>query len=187
MTSPHHSPSWNNCQNNYRLIGIDPGSHQLGWGVIEWRDHRFRAIGAGVIRLQGSDLSKRLLLAEEAIEEALQTYHPQVLVVEDVFHHRYPKATIHLAHVRGIVLLCAEKGGIKVFSYPPSVVKQTIGGRGNIGKEQLAKMVSTVLGLPTPLPPDAADALALALTHAISLPARHKMSFQKQVEEHSFG
>lgn len=148
-----------------RVLGIDPGSRRLGWGVVERRGPQLTAIAAGILALSPSDpLEQRLAEVHAAIEALIEAHGPHAVAVEDVFYARFPRAAIQLAHVRGVVLLAATQAERPVASHPPALVKRTVAGRGAADKAQVARMVAATLRLPKPPPADAADALAIAIT-----------------------
>lgn len=149
-----------------RVLGIDPGTRRLGWGVVERRGAARAAVAAGVVSLRASEaLEVRLAKVHAALEEIVSTYSPSVLAVEDIFYAEFPAAAIKLGHVRGVVLLVGAQQGLEVASYPPALVKRSLAGRGAAEKSQVARMVAAALGLRAAPPADAADALAVALVH----------------------
>ncbi len=148
------------------MLGVDPGSRRLGWGVVERRGARLGALAAGVLKLDEKEpLELRLEAIYRSLAEIIDTYQPSVLAVEDIFYAQFPAAAIKLGHVRGVVLLIGAQRGLEVTSYPPALVKRTLVGRGAADKAQVARLVAATLGLKRPPPSDAADALAVALTH----------------------
>jgi crossover junction endodeoxyribonuclease RuvC len=152
-----------------RVLGIDPGTRKLGWGVVERRGAKLAPIAAGVVALPAREpLATRLAQAFDAIEAILEDHAPTVVAVESVFYARFPSATIQLAHVRGVALLVAERRGLAIAEYAPALVKRTVAGRGAAEKVQVARVVAATLGLRSPPPADAADALAIAITHLSS-------------------
>lgn len=149
-----------------RVLGVDPGTRRLGWGVVERRGAKLVGVAAGVLRLPEKEaLERRLETVHRALGEAIDTYAPTVLAVEDIFYAEFPAAAIKLGHVRGVVLLVGAQRGLEVASYPPALVKRTIAGRGAAEKIQVARLVTATLGLRAVPPSDAADALAVAITH----------------------
>lgn len=148
-----------------RVLGIDPGSRRLGWGVVERHGPRLTARAAGVLQLDPAEpLELRLVEVHDAISTLLEEHQPDTVAVEDVFYARFPRAAIQLAHVRGVILLAAAQHEREVVSHPPALVKRTIAGRGAADKAQIARMVAATLRLGKAPPSDAADALAIALT-----------------------
>jgi crossover junction endodeoxyribonuclease RuvC len=149
-----------------RVIGIDPGTRHLGWGVLESVGTRILHQAHGVI-----DVDERLSLAERLVEidtalEAVITEHaPEVGAVEGLFFAKDAQSAAKLGHARGVVLLRLARAGLPIREYPPALVKKTVVGRGAAEKRQVAMVVTSILRLPAPPRSDAADALAIALTH----------------------
>jgi crossover junction endodeoxyribonuclease RuvC len=149
-----------------RVLGIDPGTRRLGWGVVEPRGPQLVAVAAGVVKLPEAEaLATRLAKVHDALAEIIETYGPATLAVEDIFYAEFPAAAIKLGHVRGVVLLVGAQRELEVASYAPALVKRTIAGRGAADKAQIGRLVAAKLGLRAPPPTDAADALAVAITH----------------------
>jgi len=147
-------------------LGIDPGTLNLGWGVVEREGNRLRHVAHGVVRLKpGAALAHRLVDIAEALSEVISVHKPVVGSVESLFFHKDAQAASKLGHARGVVLLCLARANVDVFEYPPARVKRTLVGHGQADKRQMALMVRAVLGLAEPPASDAADALALAITH----------------------
>ena len=149
-----------------RVLGIDPGTRRLGWGVVERRGGKLVAIAAGVISLSPRDpLPLRLEVACTAIEALVEDHAPRAMAIEGVFYAKFAAAAIQLAHVRGVALLIAQQRGLAIAEYAPALVKRTVAGRGAADKTQLGRIVAATLGLRAPPPVDASDALAIAITH----------------------
>jgi crossover junction endodeoxyribonuclease RuvC len=147
-------------------LGIDPGTLHLGWGVVERRQSKLVHIAHGVIdQAGGAPLASRLHGIAEALERVIREHAPAVGSVETLFFHKDAQAAAKLGHARGVVLLCLERAGVAIAEYPPARVKQTVVGSGRADKRQVASMVRAVLSLDELPPLDAADALALAITH----------------------
>jgi crossover junction endodeoxyribonuclease RuvC len=152
-----------------RVLGIDPGTRVLGWGVVERRGGKLSAIAAGVVRMDPkAPLAERLAHAFEQVEAMIEDHAPDFVAVEDVFYAKFPNAAIKLGHIRGVVLLAAARAERSVSEWPPALVKRTVAGRGAADKKQMARVVAASLSLRTPPPSDAADALAIAITHLAS-------------------
>jgi crossover junction endodeoxyribonuclease RuvC len=152
-----------------RVLGIDPGTRRLGWGVVERRGAKLVAIAAGVVVLSPKDpLAQRLAEACAALEAIVEDHAPAVVAIEGVFFAKYAAAAIQLAHVRGVALLVAEQQGLVIAEYAPALVKRTVAGRGAADKAQIGRVVAATLGLRAPPPVDASDALAVAITHLSS-------------------
>ena len=149
-----------------KVIGIDPGTRHLGWGVIEWQNSRLSHVASGTIHTDTScELALRLLQIDEELESVLETHTPSQAAVETLFFHKDPQAAAKLGHARGVVLLALARQGIVIGEYQPARVKRTLAGRGQADKRQVALMVRAVLKLEKLPGEDATDALALAITH----------------------
>lgn len=150
-----------------RILGIDPGTLRTGWGVVETSGSRLIAVDAGVIRTRAkAPLADRLLAIHRGLVDLITDHAPDHVAVEDIFFAKHANAALKLGHVRGVALLTAAQAGIEVTAYPPALVKKTLTGRGRADKDQIARIVAAILGLRDPPAPDAADALAIAVTHA---------------------
>jgi crossover junction endodeoxyribonuclease RuvC len=147
-------------------LGIDPGTLHLGWGVVARRQSKLVHIAHGVIdQAAGAPLPARLQGIAEALDLVIREHAPAVGSVETLFFHKDAQAAAKLGHARGVVLLCLARAGVAIAEYPPARVKQTVVGSGRADKRQVASMVRAVLSLDEVPPLDAADALALAITH----------------------
>ncbi len=149
---------------------MDPGTADTGYGVIETGpDHVARLIECGVIRTRpGDPLAARLLTIHDGLGELIARHRPDAVAVEDIFYAKNVRTTVVLGHARGVVLLAAEAAGIPIGEYTPAVVKQTVVGRGAAQKAQVGYMVAKLLRLAAPpSPADAADGVAVALTHLL--------------------
>ena len=150
-----------------RVLGIDPGSETLGWGVVDGSGQRYALVGFGTVRSdRRQQFSKRLLNIYDAVADIMAEHSPDVLSVEDTFYAVNVGVALKLGQVRGLMLLLAEQRGIRIAEYAPRLVKQTVVGYGNAEKQQVQEMVKILLAMKTvPTPHDAADALALAICH----------------------
>jgi crossover junction endodeoxyribonuclease RuvC len=150
-----------------RVLGIDPGSETLGWGVVDGRGSRYELVGFGTVKSNPKHaFSKRLHNIYEGVAEVMAEHSPDVLSVEDTFYAVNVGVALKLGQVRGIMLLLAEQRGMDIAEYAPRLVKQTVVGYGNAEKQQVQHMVKTLLGMKVlPTPHDAADALAIAICH----------------------
>lgn len=150
-----------------RVLGVDPGTRCTGWGLVERNGSRLAGVEAGVVRTDAkASLETRLRTVYDGLVEVLGRLAPDAVAVEDVFYAKHASAAIKLGHVRGVTLLAAANAELEVFSYPPALVKRTVAGRGRADKEQLGRLVVTVLGWREVPAADATDALAVAITHA---------------------
>lgn len=149
------------------LLGLDPGLQSTGWGVIEAQGNRLRHIANGQVRSQASDgLPKRLVQLYEALEAVIAEYRPASAAVEETFVNQNPQSTLKLGQARGVVLLVGARSGIEVAEYAARFVKKAVVGVGNADKDQIHAMVKRLLPGAEIVGPDAADALAIAITHA---------------------
>lgn len=153
-----------------KVLGIDPGTATVGYGVVErGRDaaRMLRLVECGIIRTGPKDsLARRLQIIHEGLTELLQRHQPDVLAVEGIFYATNVRTTVVLGHARGVILLAGEEAGVMVAEYSPALVKKSVVGRGAARKPQVGYMVAKLLKLEAPpSPPDAADAVAVALTH----------------------
>lgn len=147
-------------------LGIDPGTRNLGWGVVARRGNRLTHVGHGIIRLNANDpLATRLTHIERGLDDVLAEYRPTVSSVESLFFHKDAQAAAKLGHARGVVLLSLARAGLQVFEYAPAKVKRTVAGGGRADKRQVALMMQALLSLERLPASDATDALALAVTH----------------------
>ncbi len=151
-----------------RILGIDPGTGILGFGVIEASGGQARLVDAGVIRTPvHEDDAVRLQTIFEELTDIIASAAPTVMSVEKLFFAQNVTTAITVAQARGVVLLCGQLAGMEIFEYTPLQIKMAITGYGRADKKQMQEMVRVILGLQTvPKPDDAADALAAALTHA---------------------
>ena len=150
-----------------RVLGIDPGSETLGWGVVDGSGTRYSAVDFGVVRSNTrTSFSKRLAGLYDRVGELMAEHSPDVLSIEDTFYAVNVSVALKLGQVRGTMLLLAEQRGLGIAEYAPRLIKQTVTGYGNADKAQVGQMVKALLGLKTvPTPHDAADALAIAICH----------------------
>lgn len=151
-----------------RIIGIDPGTGILGFGVIDIEKSKPRLVDAGVIRTPvKTDDALRLQSIYNELSEIIAETKPQTMAVEKLFFARNVTTAMSVAQARGVVLLSAMQAGLTIHEYTPLQIKMAITGYGKADKEQMQEMVRMHLGLATvPKPDDAADALAAALTCA---------------------
>ncbi len=152
------------------IVGIDPGTAIMGYGVIEQQGHVLKAVTYSCWRTPaGMPLSERLLSLYHGIRTLLHEFKPDCLAVEELFFNRNTTTALAVGHARGIVLLAAAEQGIPVYEYTPLQVKQAVVGYGKADKVQIQHMVRALLGLQEiPKPDDTADALAIAICHAHS-------------------
>ena len=149
-----------------RVLGIDPGLRNLGWGVIEAEGSRLRHVANGVVHSSGADLALRLLSLHTALSEILRLYAPDAAAVEQTFVNKDAVATLKLGQARGIALLVPAQFGLEVGEYAPNAVTKTVVGVGHADKSQVEHMVKMQLPGVVITGPDATDALAIAMCHA---------------------
>ncbi len=152
------------------VLGIDPGTAALGYGVVERTGSRLRAVDFGCITTSADQsLPERLLIIHEAITEVIATHQPDIMGVERLFFSRNAQTAFGVGQARGVVLLAAAQAGVAVREATPNEIKLAVTGYGAADKEQVGRMVSVILGLDAvPTPDDTADALACAIATANS-------------------
>lgn len=153
------------------VLGIDPGSRFLGYGLVSWRGNRALHVASGVVRADGkSPLPQRLGTIFTELQRVVNVYRPDAIAVEGVFTHKNARSALILGHARGVALLLADQAGLAVHEYAPARVKKSVGAGGNDSKGAVARMVERLLQLDAPLErEDAYDALAVALCHVHQL------------------
>lgn len=154
-----------------RILGIDPGTGILGFGVIDHEPRKAVMVDAGVIRTKvHQPESERLLTIFDSLQEIVKLTKPSVVSVEKLFFSRNVTTAMSVAQARGVVLLVAQQHSLPIFEYTPNQIKQSLTGFGNADKKQIQEMVKILLNLQqVPKPDDCADALAAALTHAATI------------------
>jgi crossover junction endodeoxyribonuclease RuvC len=153
------------------ILGIDPGTAALGYGVVERNGGRLRGVDHGcVVTSPDLPLGERLLAIHEALHELIQMHEPAVVAVERLYFSRNAQTAMAVGHARGVVLLAAAETGRPVREATPNEVKSAVAGYGAADKEQVSRMVQLVLGMSArPTPDDASDALAIAICIANGL------------------
>ncbi len=161
-------------------LGIDPGTRNLGWGVVRREGTRLIHLAHGVIRMNGEwELARRLEKLFSELEEVVATYRPEVGSVEGIFFDKNPQSAAQLGHARGVVLLVLQRGGLLVREHAPARVKRTLTGNGQAEKDQVAQMVTAILKLESQPASDAADALAIAMTELRTDPRSHALNRER--------
>lgn len=155
-----------------RVLGIDPGLRNMGWGVIAVDGSRLRPIASGVIQTDGGDMGARLVRLYRGLCAVIAAHSPDAASVEQTFVNKDAVGTLKLGQARGIALLAPAEAGIAVGEYAPNAVKKAVVGVGHAGKEQVQHMVRVQLPGVVFDSPDAADALAIAICHARHLQGR---------------
>ena len=154
-----------------RIIGIDPGTGILGFGVIDFIKGKVSLVDAGVIRTPvKEDAAVRLETIYDELSQIIKETKPDHISVEKLFFAQNVTTAMTVSQARGVVLLCAQQSKLEIYEYTPLQIKQAMTGYGRADKNQIQEMVRVILGLKvTPKPDDAADALAAAITHSMSL------------------
>lgn len=160
-----------------RILGVDPGTARVGWGVVEEHKGKVAALRFGCIETKRTEKPEdRLQEIFDSLRLVLREEKPDVMALEELYFATNAKTVIPVAQSRGIILLAASQARVPVVSYTPLVAKQTITGSGRAEKQQVQRMVTKLLKLSTiPKPDDTADALAIALTHAYSYRTKEKI------------
>lgn len=156
------------------VLGIDPGLSRCGYGVLESTGRRAEAVAIGVIRTPPHEpLPQRLARLQVELRGLVREYRPEVVAIERVFFQTNVRTAMGVAQASGLAMAEAANAGAEVVEYTPNQIKEAVGGWGAASKEQMQRMVQTLLGLPTlPSPADAADAAAVALCHLAHAPMR---------------
>ena len=158
-----------------KVLGIDPGTAVLGYGLVEGGPGiPARLVECGVLRTGARDsLADRLRLIHGELTSLVARLEPDAMAVEGIFHGRNVRTTVVLGHARGVILLTGAAAGLTIAEYAPAAVKRTVVGRGAATKPQVGYMVAQLLRLKAaPKPADAADAVAIALTHLLTVGMR---------------
>jgi crossover junction endodeoxyribonuclease RuvC len=164
-----------------RILGIDPGTARMGYGVIDSEGTRLRAVTYGCIETPAhTPAGERLKTIFHSLGRLIAQTQPQVMVIEELFMGRNTTTAISVGQARGVALLAAVEAGLETAEYTPMQVKQAVVGYGRAEKGQVQEMVRLLLGLAErPRPDDAADALALAITHAHATPMLARVPFHR--------
>ena len=150
-----------------RILGLDPGLRNTGWGVIEVEGSQLHFVACGTVKSDEKFmLADRLRQLFDGLSEVVHLYQPQEAAVEETFVNKDARATLKLGQARGIAMLVPARAGLRIAEYAPNLVKKTVVGSGHAEKQQIHMMVKVLLPKSDAKSPDAADALALALTHA---------------------
>jgi crossover junction endodeoxyribonuclease RuvC len=156
-----------------RILGVDPGLRNTGWGLIEQSGSRLLYLACGSIRTgTGVDLAERLALIHRELTRLIEERLPVEGAVEETFVNRDPQSALKLGQARGVALAALALGGLRVAEYSANLIKKTVVGVGHAEKEQVAMMVRMLLPQSEARTPDAADALAVAICHAQHRAAR---------------
>jgi crossover junction endodeoxyribonuclease RuvC len=150
-----------------RILGIDPGLRRTGWGMVEIAGNRLGFIACGSVSTRDDDaLAARLLAIHDGLMRILEEFRPDEAAVEVTFVNKDAKATLKLGQARGVAMVVPARAGLTVAEYAPNLVKKSIVGAGHGDKAQVRMMIGVLLPKADPSSDDAADALAIAVTHA---------------------
>jgi len=150
-----------------RILGIDPGLRRTGWGMVEIAGNRLGFIACGSVSTRDDDtLAARLLAIHDGLMRILEEFRPDEAAVEATFVNKDAKATLKLGQARGVAMVVPARAGLTVAEYAPNLVKKSIVGAGHGDKTQVRMMIGVLLPKADPSSDDAADALAIAVTHA---------------------
>ncbi len=150
-----------------RILGIDPGLRRTGWGLVEADGNRLIYVACGSLETsERDDLGVRLVAIHDGLAKVIEEFRPDEAAVENTFVNTNAAATLKLGQARGIAMLVPARAGLVVCEYAPNVVKKTVVGAGHADKVQIRMMIGVLLPKSDPQSEDAADALAIAITHA---------------------
>ena len=160
-----------------RILGLDPGLGTTGWGLIQAEGNRLSHIANGQLKTDPSaPLPRRLAALADQLEALIAEQRPDAAAVEEVFVNKNPQSTLKLGQARGVVIMTAARSGIDVGEYAARLVKKAVVGVGNAEKAQVHAMVARLLPGVKVAGPDAADALAVAITHAHHLATARRIA-----------
>lgn len=149
-----------------RVLGIDPGLNATGWAVLERLRGRNRLVASGVVRTTTkASMAERLGLIHAGVAAVIAQHQPEGAAIEQVFQHKSSESALRLGHARGVAMVALHQGGLAIGEYNPGTIKKSVAGNGRAGKPEIQRLVAALLGLDKPLPQDASDAAAIALTH----------------------
>lgn len=154
-----------------RILGIDPGTAIVGYSIVDYKENKINLIKYGcVFTDKNLPMEDRLLQIFNELEEIIDLYAPQFMTIEELFFFKNNKTIISVGQARGVIILAGKKNNLQIESYTPLQVKMGITGYGKADKKQVQLMVQKILKLDEiPKPDDAADAIAVAITHINSL------------------
>ncbi len=149
-----------------RVLGIDPGTHRLGAGILDAEGNRYKLVDAEVVRAKSTlPIEERLYFMFENLRRLIKEFQPDVLVLESLFFAKDIQAVVRIGEARACAMLAAREMKLPVFEYAPTAVKQSVTGNGRATKEQVQFMVTKLLNLKEAPYADSADALAIAICH----------------------
>lgn len=170
------SPSAGPSGDAVRVLGLDPGLRHTGWGVVDVRGNRLTYVADGTVHTDAAlSLADRLAQLHDGLLGVIEAWAPAEAAVEETFVNVNPASTLKLGMARGVVLLVPARAGLAVSEYPASLVKKSVVGAGQAGKEQVGAMVRRLLPGCLAETADAADALAIAICHAHHAQTRRRL------------
>lgn len=150
-----------------RILGLDPGLCNLGWGIVDWDETKLSFVACGTIKSQSDEtMGQRLAALFAGLERVLGEWAPEEAAAEETFVNGNARSALKLGQARGVALLVPARLGLSVAEYAPNTVKKTVTGAGHADKAQIRAMIAYLLPKASPQTVDAADALAIAITHA---------------------
>ena len=159
-----------------RVLGIDPGLRNMGWGLIDVAGSRITHVANGIAHSTGDDLAMRLLSLHDQLAAMIALHRPTEAAVEQTFVNKDRVGTLKLGQARGIALLVTAQAGLTIGEYAPNAIKKAVVGVGHADKVQIAHMVKLQLPGVKLAGPDAADALAIAICHAHHLQSANRLN-----------
>ena len=158
------------------ILGLDPGTVVTGFGLIEENGSRLSHIDNGGIHPpRKADLSEKIFFIHEKVVDLIRNHNPDAIAIEDIFVAKNVSSTLKLGHARGAAMVAASRSLLPIFEYSANQVKLAVTGYGHAGKEQIQKMVKSLLKLPEKAFSDASDALAVAICHSNSYRLQQKV------------
>ncbi|WP_072281518.1 crossover junction endodeoxyribonuclease RuvC [Rappaport israeli] len=164
-----------------RILGIDPGSLVTGYGIVDVCGAQSRYVDSGCIRLAKEEMPVRLMQIHQGIEWLIEHYQPQEFAIESIFVHKNPNSALKLGQARGVAICAAVLAQLPISEYSARSIKQAVVGKGSAEKSQVQHMIKILLNRTGTIQSDAADALAVALTHGHHLQT-HKRQQQAGLE-----
>ncbi len=150
-----------------RIVGLDPGLCHLGWGVVDWACSKLTFVACGAIATDPSSaMGERLATLFRGLDQVLSAWHPTEAAIEETFVNGNARSALKLGQARGVALLAPATRGLSIAEYAPNSIKKTVTGNGHAEKVQVEAMIRFLLPRAAPATADAADALAVAITHA---------------------
>lgn len=161
-----------------RMIGIDPGTAIMGWGVIDEQNNAMALVACGALTTPaGMPQHERLVILYNGLSQLLSEYQPETAAIEELFFGKNVNTAITVGQARGVALLALAQAGLPIYEYKPLAVKQAVAGYGGADKKQIQEMVRMTLRLPAIIKPDdAADAVAIAICHAYTVPMLRRIA-----------